>query len=83
MNKTEVKQLIHENFGFAKNKIEIIDCDYRHQTGKPYWIDFYVCNILYSMVEEGDNRWELKIRKSYGTIGFGLHGYCKNCKSST
>ena len=83
MTKTKLKQLINENFGFAKNKIEIIDCDYRFLTGKPFWIDFYVCNIWYSMIEEGEERWVLKIRESHGAIGFGLHDYCRNCKSST
>ena len=80
MSEAKVKQLINEKFGFQKNKMDIIDCCYRHTTGKLYWVDFNVCGILYSMVDEGVDEWVLKVRTHHGRIEFGLHGYCKNCK---
>ena len=48
MNKTEMKKVINEEFGFATNKIVLLE-GYKNSFGKYDYIMFEVCHIEYQM----------------------------------
>ncbi len=48
MNKKEMKKLINKEFGFAQNKIILIDAC-KNQYSKTDYVEFKVCNIKYLM----------------------------------
>lgn len=68
MNKQEMKQVIHEEFGFSKNKI-VIDEGSQWDTGEFEYIIFSVCGIKYVMNYSSiEQHYILHVRKSYGRI---------------
>lgn len=48
MNKTEMKKIINQEFGFATNKIVLLEAS-KNSFGKYDYIMFEVCHIEYQM----------------------------------
>ncbi len=68
MNKQEMKKVINEEFGFATNKITLLE-SYKNSFGKYDFIMFKVCGIEYQMnFNYVSLRYELSIYESNGKI---------------
>lgn len=68
MNKTEMKKVINEEFGFATNKIVLFEGS-KNSFGKYDYIMFAVCNIEYQMnYSYIEQRYILSIYESFGKI---------------
>ena len=81
--KTMAKEIIYENFGFAKNKITDIDITYSNlstNTDEIISIDFYVNNMQFCVMYEGKNEWSLHIVDSKHRIQFGYSEQCFRCR---
>lgn len=70
MNKQEMKKVINQEFGFATNKIVLLEGSERN--GKFDYIMFAVCNIEYQMIYSFyEQRYILNVYRSNGAISFG------------
>ena len=82
---TIAKDIIHENFGFAKNKITdvVVNHTYDFSTHEEniLSIDFYVNDMQFCCAAyEGTNEWSLHIVDSKKRIQFGFHEQCCRCR---
>lgn len=82
--KTIAKEIIHENFGFAKNKITkvIVNLSFDFDTNKEsiISIDFYVNDMWFCVMYESNREWSLRIINSNKRIQFGFHEQCCRCR---
>ena len=81
---TIAKDIIHENFGFAKNKITnvIVNHSYNFNTNEEsiISIDFYVNDMQFCVIYEIKREWSLRIVNSNERIQFGFHEQCCRCR---
>ncbi len=81
---TIAKDIIHENFGFAKNKITdvVVNHSYDFRTNEEciISIDFYVNDMALCVMYKGNDNWTLHIVNSKKRIQFGFHEQCCRCK---
>lgn len=67
MNKNEMKKIINQEFGFATNKIILLEASTRHPAVYEY-IMFEVCGVEYQMRKIDGEDWILVIYNDHGRV---------------
>ena len=74
------KEIINKHFGFDKRKITDIVVEYFLHQEDIHTIDFYVNDMAFCIMYNGNDNWTLHIKESKNKIQFGFHEQCCRCR---
>lgn len=78
--KTIATEIINKHFGFDKRKITDIVVEYFLHQEDVSTIDFYVNDMAFCIINNGNDNWTLHIKESKNKIRFGFSEQCCRCR---